>query len=141
LLYKGIGMQRSSFASSKSLNPLKRVNSILTGIELPPKKEGVLYVSIPSSGSIQFLLTDREDSKTETYSRVSIPSSGSIQFLRLFRASLPNLASASLNPLKRVNSILTVTIADKLWQLIGLNPLKRVNSILTSLCQILLSMR
>ena len=30
LVCKGIGMQRSSFASSKSLNPLKRVNSILT---------------------------------------------------------------------------------------------------------------
>ena len=125
-------MQRSSFASSKSLNPLKRVNSILTGIELPPKKEGVLYVSIPSSGSIQFLLTDREDSKTETYSRVSIPSSGSIQFLRLFRASLPNLASASLNPLKRVNSILTLVGGEeKVFVFLGLNPLKRVNSILT----------
>ena len=38
----------------------------------------------------------------------------------------------SLNPLKRVNSILTVKVEDlSLDSEVGLNPLKRVNSILT----------
>jgi len=38
----------------------------------------------------------------------------------------------SLNPLKRVNSILTVSIENMMRTVVfGLNPLKRVNSILT----------
>jgi len=65
-------------------------------------------VSIPSSGSIQFLRFRYKKSK-EQYDYVSIPSSGSIQFLlnhQYFRSGNMNYR---LNPLKRVNSILTMT--------------------------------
>ena len=89
-----------------SLNPLKRVNSILT----MEKKEIVRRVS-----------------------KVSIPSSGSIQFLQKYLIRL-NLADIMcLNPLKRVNSILTKNILLSAYEIVdkSLNPLKRVNSILT----------
>jgi len=63
---------------------------------------------------------------------VSIPSNGSIQFLptgELFEV-LPD--KKSLNPLKRVNSILTTHYQFCITTLqFSLNPLKRVNSILT----------
>jgi len=39
----------------KGLNPLKRVNSILTKVVGRQRSETFLFVSIPSSGSIQFL--------------------------------------------------------------------------------------
>ena len=61
------------------LNPLKRVNSILT----KKVSKAILQkskVSIPSSGSIQFLLISQ--SWIPYLLKVSIPSSGSIQFLR-----------------------------------------------------------
>jgi len=63
---------------------------------------------------------------------VSIPSNGSIQFLQKKGMFLSSDTKESLNPLKRVNSILTV-LYGKNYQivLISLNPLKRVNSILT----------
>jgi len=63
---------------------------------------------------------------------VSIPSSGSIQFLRHVHQVLSSNKCKSLNPLKRVNSILTglfFCLLNK--KRISLNPLKRVNSILT----------
>jgi len=90
--------------SMKSLNPLKRVNSILTKVLLEEKKnehhksqspqagqfnsyltelrrsQVRSQVSIPSSGSIQFLQTATE--LVALAESVSIPSSGSIQFLR-----------------------------------------------------------
>ena len=47
-------MQRSSFASDNTLNPLKRVNSILTIINSPRGRTNN-HVSIPLNGSIQFL--------------------------------------------------------------------------------------
>jgi len=64
---------------SNGLNPLKRVNSILTLrisdlIKLPWNP-----VSIPSSGSIQFL--PAKSTMNHSSIKVSIPSSGSIQFL------------------------------------------------------------
>ena len=40
-------------------------------------------------------------------------------------------ADKRLNPLKRVNSILTISLKYYKFSGIGLNPLKRVNSILT----------
>ena len=65
------------------LNPLKRVNSILT------LKEGPNYMKM---GGI-----------------VSIPSNGSIQFLHAsVNSALKILKGHCLNPLKRVNSILTL---------------------------------
>jgi len=63
------------------LNPLKRVNSILT--------------------LLSFLIKIMEV-------KVSIPSNGSIQFLHIYINVLPNKLFESLNPLKRVNSILTL---------------------------------
>jgi len=62
---------------------------------------------------------------------VSIPSSGSIQFL-LIQEKLKVLSISRLNPLKRVNSILTEASSKSASSdVYGLNPLKRVNSILT----------
>jgi len=50
----GILIKRFQKLSYRSLNPLKRVNSILTqGWALP--EFGAILVSIPSNGSIQFL--------------------------------------------------------------------------------------
>ena len=66
----------------------------------------LLEVSIPSSGSIQFLLSLRVWKICEEYN-VSIPSSGSIQFLQPNHSETYLEPVASLNPLKRVNSILT----------------------------------
>ena len=66
----------------QSLNPLKRVNSILTGMS--------------------------DADVCNELGMVSIPSSGSIQFLQILKLKNPQADRAlSLNPLKRVNSILT----------------------------------
>ena len=64
--------------------------------------------------------------------KVSIPSSGSIQFLQKKSMKKENV-DYSLNPLKRVNSILTDRAFYRKYKNIknSLNPLKRVNSILT----------
>ena len=63
--------------------------------------------------------------------RVSIPSNGSIQFLLKVNPAVLN-GFDSLNPLKRVNSILTPLTKDIFYMpSMCLNPLKRVNSILT----------
>ena len=66
---------------------------------------------------------------------VSIPSNGSIQFLRGREHHVQDLLlRVSLNPLKRVNSILTKFSSQSSFILFSsLNPLKRVNSILTRL--------
>ena len=62
------------------LNPLKRVNSILTLYVIVINWEPNCKVSIPSNGSIQFLRSLPE--LTELRKTVSIPSNGSIQFLQ-----------------------------------------------------------
>jgi len=69
---------------------------------------------------------------------VSIPSNGSIQFLRIPKEGRTVYVDG-LNPLKRVNSILTMSDIEIEMEtkLYSLNPLKRVNSILTMICQIL----
>jgi len=117
----------------------------------------VLNVSIPSNGSIQFLHLSGEFDLPKEFS-VSIPSNGSIQFLHLkLVPSISLRVLKSLNPLKRVNSILTRISREGGVILLksqspqtgqfnsydscicphtrqkgqGLNPLKRVNSILT----------
>ena len=112
------------------LNPLKRVNSILTSKLIYTIWKSI-FVSITSSGSIQFLLEWRmakcnyacDESQSPqagqfnsyTYKppymfniplKVSIPSSGSIQFLLVDDVYIMN-NKLCLNPLKRVNSILT----------------------------------
>ena len=63
--------------------------------------------------------------------KVSIPSNGSIQFLPLPELTELRKTQVSLNPLKRVNSILTTCYRRTNDGLESLNPLKRVNSILT----------
>jgi len=123
-----------------------------------------LHVSIPSNGSIQFLQEEMEERIEKLEKWVSIPSNGSIQFLPCFLWRARPDTGESLNPLKRVNSILTRVIfcgrgyspyksqspqtgqfnsyADSCicphtrQKSQGLNPLKRVNSILTELTEL-----
>jgi len=52
------GMQGSPFAYFSNLNPLKRVNSILTNFFSDTGYARIIIVSIPSNGSIQFLRWD-----------------------------------------------------------------------------------
>jgi len=91
-----------------------------------------INVSIPSNGSIQFLLIcpslygvgiwsqSPQTGQFNSYDvcilpwigmaiKVSIPSNGSIQFLHYKRQKQVTVLSDCLNPLKRVNSILTLT--------------------------------
>ncbi len=93
-----------------------------------------LRVSIPSSGSIQFLPTDIETAEEPIEPIVSIPSSGSIQFLLLSlrihplasgEVSIPSSGSIQFLHITRVSCV----FGDFNF---GLNPLKRVNSILTN---------
>ena len=141
-----------------------------------------LKVSIPSNGSIQFLHKMSVQENIIGTLSVSIPSNGSIQFLPIIRCPtitryimsqspqtgqfnsyrksvqfIRTIGIMCLNPLKRVNSILTLcwrAISEVMFlsqspqtgqfnsyqfalmvqklSVIGLNPLKRVNSILTS---------
>jgi len=51
-------MQGSPFAYFSNLNPLKRVNSILTNFFSDTGYARIIIVSIPSNGSIQFLRWD-----------------------------------------------------------------------------------
>jgi len=92
------------------LNPLKRVNSILTLPELTELRKTQVKVSIPSNGSIQFLPYRIGINPLPSLRKVSIPSNGSIQFLLQSKGSLKEGPNYSLNPLKRVNSILTIVI-------------------------------
>ncbi len=80
------GSSASRIERRHSLNPLKRVNSILTYLV-------IVHQVFPS----EF---------------VSIPSSGSIQFLRSPSLSGKRKGLFSLNPLKRVNSILTAAFSS-----------------------------
>jgi len=122
--------------NSQRLNPLKRVNSILTN-RMNMKGDIVRNVSIPSSGSIQFLLKSskqyirRRKSQSPQAGQfnsykvssfimflnqdVSIPSSGSIQFLP-YRKREKRVHYPGLNPLKRVNSILTGSELYYSWE-------------------------
>jgi len=91
------------------LNPLKRVNSILT----------ISLRNLP--------LTMRGESQS--------PQTGQFNSYHGIDDPQSNY-EACLNPLKRVNSILTFTILEQkilTINFISLNPLKRVNSILTLL--------
>ena len=96
-----------------SLNPLKRVNSILTNRTVSWKTNWS-WVSIPSNGSIQFLL-DLVNLQIEMSCLVSIPSNGSIQFLLIIIRGCLDISLKSLNPLKRVNSILTLYFRHKVF--------------------------
>ena len=90
------------------------------------------YVSIPSSGSIQFLLNWAK-SPVEGRHRSQSPQAGQFNSYYLNDGRKFEPSGQSLNPLKRVNSILTQMNHLIVNQISGLclNPLKRVNSILT----------
>jgi len=114
-----------------SLNPLKRVNSILTKTSSAHICGRHERSQSPQTGQFNSYYT--RSGKECVFVRVSIPSNGSIQFLRS-RLNVGVFNSfACLNPLKRVNSILTnQTLKEFIMKPIeSLNPLKRVNSILT----------
>ena len=89
------------------LNPLKRVNSILTICQIL-KLKWKQNVSIPSNGSIQFLHSLRGIIDLVNLQVSQSPQTG--QFNSYSNSSLINSLKAilSLNPLKRVNSILTL---------------------------------
>ena len=90
----------------------------------------------PQTGQFNSYIRSKE-AMGQDASKVSIPSNGSIQFLQLLGIPERVLNSfISLNPLKRVNSILTAGRNSRLNLVLfcfRLNPLKRVNSILTKL--------
>ena len=78
----GTASRRSRIIAISSLNPLKRVNSILTDITLSCQYPGFLESQSPQTGQFNsYMISGRSiwDMKFET---VSIPSNGSIQFLR-----------------------------------------------------------
>ena len=116
-------------------------------------------VSIPSNGSIQFLQT-KNSGISSLRQKSQSPQTGQFNSYRIIRHPREN-TSLSLNPLKRVNSILTKLGINPLPALRksqspqtgqfnsygfllhehkrrgkSLNPLKRVNSILTLTCKI-----
>ena len=89
----------------KSLNPLKRVNSILTKMCVVTCYRRTNESQSPQTG--QFNSYEQEIISHKWYLlNVSIPSNGSIQFLHVEDFSEP-VHPDGLNPLKRVNSILT----------------------------------
>jgi len=90
-----------------SLNPLKRVNSILTASCYLEFIEPWTMSQSPQTG--QFNSYGPNYMKMGgIFILVSIPSNGSIQFLLAFAEARATVAkSMGLNPLKRVNSILT----------------------------------
>ncbi len=80
-----------------SLNPLKRVNSILTLMFQIIHMPTLIKVSIPSNGSIQFLR--RMKMCVIRCYKVSIPSNGSIQFLPIrFEVWVPSEQKESQSP-------------------------------------------
>ena len=91
-----------------SLNPLKRVNSILTLPSLRKRFPQIDFRSqSPQTGQFNSY-SDKEDVTIVYCDNVSIPSNGSIQFLQIFHFLEYLAFRKSLNPLKRVNSILTI---------------------------------
>ena len=92
-------------SEQKSLNPLKRVNSILTDPSRKVSKS--LLQSLNPLKRVNSILTQLVEKLTGPDANVSIPSNGSIQFLRDKLKKMRKKGFFSLNPLKRVNSILT----------------------------------
>ena len=99
------GKKEIASISFLSLNPLKRVNSILTMNHEEMKQIAKDIVSIPSSGSIQFLQTGGVYCVYISFKSQS-PQAGQFNSYTPFIA-LGVSDNMSLNPLKRVNSILT----------------------------------
>ena len=114
----------------QSLNPLKRVNSILTLNEKELKSELFDLSQSPQTGQFNSYPIGNDNGKTSFQC--------SLNPLKRVNSILTTLCKKGLffclclNPLKRVNSILTGVYPDTeiVWKK-GLNPLKRVNSILT----------
>ena len=74
LVCKGIGMQRSSFASSKSLNPLKRVNSILT--EASSKSASSDVYGLNPLKRVNSILTAKRSDGSDIVSESQSPQTG-----------------------------------------------------------------
>ena len=115
------------------LNPLKRVNSILTYDERIDEVLNLLGSQSPQTGQFNsYTLL-----KTLTLSRllnVSIPSNGSIQFLQRVKVEELSLDSESQSPQTgQFNSYFVLLFQNNNPAIVSLNPLKRVNSILTML--------
>ena len=64
-------------------------------------------VSIPSSGSIQFLREAMSDFEKELEIKSQSPQAGQFNSYSVLEKRMENWFISSLNPLKRVNSILT----------------------------------
>jgi len=114
------------------LNPLKRVNSILTLDRAFYRKYKNIKVSIPSNGSIQFLPINQYGIYGQ-WICVSIPSNGSIQFLPKYHKSHYRAIIKSQSPQTgQFNSYDEELKWEQHDPRECLNPLKRVNSILTN---------
>ena len=79
--------------ADEGLNPLKRVNSILTVKDDKTSIQSFILVSIPSNGSIQFLHLVNLQVEMSALPEVSIPSNGSIQFLPVQGWALPEFGA------------------------------------------------
>ena len=92
----------------QSLNPLKRVNSILT---ISVRSWTYIYSGYlsqsPQAGQFNSYMGIGYVLSEMKLIQVSIPSNGSIQFLREIKMDIIDKIKRGLNPLKRVNSILT----------------------------------
>jgi len=91
----------------ESLNPLKRVNSILTWFWHLCIRTAEVEVSIPSNGSIQFLHCLVVVTDEINYEKSQSPQTGQFNSYSNLWINL-GYGIECLNPLKRVNSILTV---------------------------------
>ena len=77
-----IDTERCVLKYEESLNPLKRVNSILT-VEKVPKSRQLLMSQSPQTGQFNSYVQGWALPEFGAILDVSIPSNGSIQFLRL----------------------------------------------------------
>jgi len=116
----------------EGLNPLKRVNSILTWVHFTPSLANLLS-SLNPLKRVNSILTRRDGSWNgiEGLEKSQSPQTGQFNSYPIGNDNGKTSFQCSLNPLKRVNSILTTLCKKGLFFCLCLNPLKRVNSILT----------
>ena len=112
------------------LNPLKRVNSILTKVSKALLQKSKAMSQSPQTGQFNSYFNEVRDVCWQV-NRVSIPSNGSIQFLpRNGCERLGNWKKKSQSPQTgQFNSYRIEFLLEE--DMDSLNPLKRVNSILT----------
>ena len=111
----------------RRLNPLKRVNSILT-TTVRDCHYGPWQVSIPSSGSIQFLRTKKK--RREGGKKSQSPQAGQFNSYKMyFKERIEDYETQSPQAVQFNNYKIIIEAIKSEWK--SLNPLKRVNSILT----------